>query len=92
MKTDIEIAQETKLIPINELAHSAGLADSEFEPYGRDKAKVTLDPSRQEKGRLILARASRALSGPGLRHEGRGRRRRLQPGAADGGDQPALHG
>ena len=31
MKTDIEIAQETKLIPINELAHSAGLADSEFE-------------------------------------------------------------
>ena len=25
MKTDIEIAQETKLIPINELAHSAGL-------------------------------------------------------------------
>lgn len=27
MKTDIEIAQETKLIPINELAHSAGLAD-----------------------------------------------------------------
>lgn len=49
MKTDIEIAQETKLIPINELAHSAGLADSEFEPYGRDKAKVTLDPSRQEK-------------------------------------------
>ena len=120
MKTDIEIAQETKLIPINELAHSAGLADSEFEPYGRDKAKVTLDPSRQEKGRLILVTATSgmpagsgktttsialaqglkrlgknaalALRGPGLRHEGRRRRRRLQSGAADGSDQPALHG
>ena len=61
MKTDIEIAQETKLIPINELAHSAGLADSEFEPYGRDKAKVTLDPSRQEKGRLILVTATSGM-------------------------------
>ena len=61
MKTDIEIAQETKLIPINELAHSAGLADSEFEPYGRDKAKVTLDPPRQEKGRLILVTATSGM-------------------------------
>ncbi len=34
MKTDIEIAQEHKLIPIDELAHSAGLTDAEFEPYG----------------------------------------------------------
>ena len=73
MKTDIEIAQETKLIPINELAHSAGLADSEFEPYGRDKAKVTLDPSRQEKGRLILVTATSGMPA------GSGKRRPLSP-------------
>ncbi|MDO5530962.1 formate--tetrahydrofolate ligase [Sutterella sp.] len=61
MKTDIEIAQEHKLIPIDELAHSAGLADSEFEPYGRDKAKVSLDPARKEKGRLILVTATSGM-------------------------------
>ena len=38
MKSDIEIAQEAKLIRIDDLAHSAGLSDDEFEPYGRDKA------------------------------------------------------
>ena len=42
MKSDIEIAQEAKLIRIDDLAHSAGLSDDEFEPYGRDKAKVAL--------------------------------------------------
>ena len=61
MKTDIEIAQEHKLIPIDELAHSAGLTDAEFEPYGRDKAKVQLDPSRKEKGKLILVTATSGM-------------------------------
>ena len=34
---------------------------------------------------------ARAVDGPGLRHEGRGGRRRLQPGRPDDGHQPALH-
>ena len=33
----------------------------------------------------------KALSGPGLRPEGRGCRRRLCPGGAYGGHQPPLH-
>lgn len=61
MLTDIEIAQSTKLVPITELAHAAGLSDAEFEPYGRDKAKVTLDASRTEKGRLILVTATSGM-------------------------------
>lgn len=61
MLTDIEIAQAAKLVPINDLAHGAGLADSEFEPYGRDKAKVALDPSRERKARLILVTATSGM-------------------------------
>ena len=30
MLSDIEIAQATKLIPIDQLAHEAGLTDAEF--------------------------------------------------------------
>mgnify|MGYP000849863464 FL=1 len=46
MKSDIEIAQEAKLIRIDEMAHSAGVSDDEFEPYGRDKAKVSFHKDR----------------------------------------------
>ena len=42
MKTDIEIAREAKLVPIQEIARKAGLEDSEIELYGRTKAKVSL--------------------------------------------------
>ena len=55
MKSDIEIAQSAKLIRIDELAHSAGLTDEEFEPYGRDKAKVQLDPSRKPHGKTTTS-------------------------------------
>ena len=61
MKSDIEIAQSAKLIRIDELAHSAGLTDEEFEPYGRDKAKVQLDPSRKPHGKLILVTATSGM-------------------------------
>lgn len=57
MKSDIEIAQEAKLIRIDELAHSAGLSDDEFEPYGRDKAKVSFHKDRKPHGKLILVSA-----------------------------------
>ena len=57
MKSDIEIAQEAKLIRIDDLAHSAGLSDDEFEPYGRDKAKVCLHKDRKPHGKLILVTA-----------------------------------
>lgn len=61
MLSDIEIAQAAKLKRIDDLAHEWGLSDEEFEPYGRDKAKITLDPSRKMKGKLILVTASSGM-------------------------------
>ena len=61
MLSDIEIAQAAKLKRIDDLAHEAGLADEEFEPYGRDKAKVQLAAHRQPKGKLILVTATSGM-------------------------------
>ena len=38
--SDIEIAQEAELLPINEVAKKAGILDEELEPYGRYIAKI----------------------------------------------------
>lgn len=61
MLTDIEIAQSAKLLPISEIAAKCGLEESEFEPYGRDKAKVQLKPSRTQRGKLILVTATSGM-------------------------------
>lgn len=61
MLSDIEIAQATSLKPISELAAEIGLTEAEFEPYGRDKAKVALSCDRKEKGRLILVTATSGM-------------------------------
>ena len=124
MLSDIEIAQSAKLKRIDDLAHEWGLEDNEFEPYGWDKAKLTLNPERKADAKLILVTAtsgmpagsgktttsialaqalnrlgkkavlcaSRTLSRPGLRHEGRRCGRRLLSSSADGIREPALHG
>ena len=57
MLTDIEIAQKAKLLPITEIAASAGIPEDAVDPYGRFKAKI--DPSRIEgpDGKLILVTA-----------------------------------
>lgn len=34
MKSDIEIAQETKELPINEIAAKVNLKEDDLEPYG----------------------------------------------------------
>ena len=41
MLTDIEIAKQAKLLPIDEVAGRFGLLKEELEPYGRYKAKLT---------------------------------------------------
>lgn len=61
MLSDIEIAQSTKLTRIDDLAHAWGLEDDEFEPYGRDKAKVTLHKDRKAAGKLILVTATSGI-------------------------------
>ena len=42
-KSDIEIAQQAKLRPIQEIADKAGIPEEYVIPYGRDKAKISLD-------------------------------------------------
>src|SRR3954467_12225723 len=43
MKSSLEIDQEAELLPIEPIAEQSGLTPDEFEPYGRYKAKVSLD-------------------------------------------------
>lgn len=60
MKTDIEIAQETKMLPITEIAKTAGIGEDYLEQYGKYKAKISLDllkNSTRENGKLILVTA-----------------------------------
>ena len=59
--TDIEIAQNAKLKKISEIAQSIGLTEDDFEPYGKYKAKVSLDVLKRnagkKDGKLILMTA-----------------------------------
>ena len=43
MKSSLEIAQDAELLSIESIADRMGLLPEEFEPYGRYKAKVSLD-------------------------------------------------
>ena len=58
MKTDIEIAHEAKLLPIEEVAEKLGIATEHIERYGKHIAKLPLhliDPNRR--GKLVLVTA-----------------------------------
>ena len=61
MKTDIEIAQEAKLIPITEVAKSLDIDADDLELYGKYKAKLSDDLWNKNKdnkdGKLILVTA-----------------------------------
>ena len=61
MKSDIQIAQEATLTPINEIASNAGILKQELEPYGHTKGKVSLDILKRLKdkpnGKLIVVTA-----------------------------------
>ena len=59
-KSDIEIAQETVMQPITEIAAKAGIDDKYLEQYGKYKAKIDynlLKESNAENGKLILVTA-----------------------------------
>jgi len=58
-KSDIEIAQETKLLPIEEIAEKLGLTRKEIELYGNYKAKLdyTELSKKEDKAKLILVTA-----------------------------------
>ena len=59
-KSDIEIAQETPMLPITEIAKVAGVDDKYLEQYGKYKAKVDyniLNDVKRPDGKLILVTA-----------------------------------
>ena len=60
MKTDIEIARETELKPISEVAEGLGLDTAKLEPYGHFVAKLPRDivpDDKAKNGKLILVTA-----------------------------------
>ena len=61
MKTDIQIAQEATLLPINKIAEKIGLSEDDYEMYGKYKAKVDFNLlnrlADKKDGKLILVTA-----------------------------------
>ncbi len=61
MKTDIEIAQEAKLLPIGEVAKKLGITEEDLELYGKNKAKFADSLYKKlegnKDGKLILVTA-----------------------------------
>ena len=61
MKTDVEIAQEAEMRPIQEIAAKLGITEDELELYGKYKAKVTPEAyarvKDQPNGKLVLVTA-----------------------------------
>ena len=61
MKTDIEIAQEAKMLPIKEVAAAYGIGEDDLELYGKYKAKITDELWNEMKdrkdGKLVLVTA-----------------------------------
>ena len=55
--TDIEIAQQAHLKPISEIAHKLGLANDEYDCYGKYKAKINYEAYGNHIGRLVLVTA-----------------------------------
>ena len=57
--SDIEIAQQARMLPITEVAAKAGLAEEQLECYGRHKAKVDIHSLKDlpQKGKLVLVTA-----------------------------------
>ena len=61
MKTDIQIAQEAKMLPIKDVAAQLGIEEDELELYGKYKAKLSNELMErikdQDNGKLILVTA-----------------------------------
>ena len=61
MKSDIEIAQEAKLLPVSEIGKALELQEEDLEYYGRYKAKLSNECLKrigaEKRGKLILVTA-----------------------------------
>ncbi|HET7032699.1 MAG TPA: formate--tetrahydrofolate ligase [Casimicrobiaceae bacterium] len=68
--TDIEIAQHATLLPIGEIAARLGIPDEALIPYGRTKAKISLDwlagvPGREGSKLVLVSAISPTPAGEG---------------------------
>ena len=58
VKSDIEIAQETTILPITKVAEEIGLNEEQYELYGKYKAKIAVEKIKADKnGKVILVTA-----------------------------------
>ena len=58
VKSDIEIAQETTMLPITKVAEEIGLNEEQYELYGKYKAKIAVEKIKADKnGKVILVTA-----------------------------------
>ena len=59
MLSDLEIAQQAKILKIKEIAAKVGLTEDDLELYGNYKAKIHLDKLNSDKkdAKLILVTA-----------------------------------
>ncbi|MGL5191756.1 MAG: formate--tetrahydrofolate ligase, partial [Cetobacterium sp.] len=61
MKTDIQIAQEAKLLKISEIASRLNITEDYYDTYGKYKAKLNLslldELSNKKDGKLVLVTA-----------------------------------
>ena len=61
MKTDIQIAQEARMLNIFQIANQLGLSDDDIEAYGKYKAKIDLNVLKKfegkKDGKLVLVTA-----------------------------------
>ena len=61
MKSDIQIAQEAKMLPIMKIAEKLNIHEDDVEMYGKYKAKLSLDIINKNKdkkdGKLVLVTA-----------------------------------
>jgi Formate-tetrahydrofolate ligase (EC 6.3.4.3) len=61
LKTDVQIAQEAKMLPIKDIAKNLGISEDEIINYGKYKAKISLDVYEKLKdkkdGKLVLVTA-----------------------------------
>lgn len=61
MKTDIQIAQENQTEPIVSIASKLSIGESDLQPFGHNKAKLSLELNKklkdQQDGKLILVTA-----------------------------------
>lgn len=65
MKSDIEIARDTLVKPIREIALGLGLNEDEFELFGKNKAKLSLKSSAKSENLILVTAINPTPQGEG---------------------------